>query len=239
MVESKSNFSLPEEVGESLGWLESQVDQLMAGEHRREAFFRALLVGTELGDAVKYITHDPNLNPSARPHGSQTEEVLAYGQLLAMVFSLMWARKIDLKEALELGLKNWWQRDWQKREGVIEGPIQGLIAYPGISRGIAYVVSETNPLESIPKGIRIVVAPFLTAEQMMILRERLPLALITDHGGTTSHPSILSREFQIIALVGTGNATNRIPHGAEVLVEAIIEKGSPDEKGTVQIVPKQ
>ncbi len=35
-------------------------------------------------------------------------------------------------------------------------------------------------------------------------------ALVTDTGGTTSHPAVLSREFGIPAVIGTSVATKRI-----------------------------
>jgi phosphoenolpyruvate synthase/pyruvate phosphate dikinase len=42
--------------------------------------------------------------------------------------------------------------------------------------------------------------------------------LITDAGGTLSHPAVVSREFGIPAVVGTGFATQRISTGQRVRV---------------------
>lgn len=214
---------LPPEVVKAVDWLEEQIRKLMEGEYHKEAFFRALITQTELGDAMKYITHDRELNPLARPHGTPNEELLAYGQLLVQIFGLMMARGISFKEALSLGLKNWQDRDWQKKEGTSFGSIEGLAASLGIARGRAFVVSSEHPLEEFLNGI--VVAPFITVDDVMFFHRRRPLAIVTDHGGTTSHPAILARDFRIPAVVGCGNATERISHGVEILVEAENEKG--------------
>ena len=42
--------------------------------------------------------------------------------------------------------------------------------------------------------------------------------IVTDHGGSTSHAAIVSRELGVPAVVGTGNATSLIHHGQEITV---------------------
>src|SRR5690606_17510674 len=41
-------------------------------------------------------------------------------------------------------------------------------------------------------------------------------AIITDHGGRTSHAAIVSRELGVPAIVGTGNATHVLHTGQEI-----------------------
>ena len=43
--------------------------------------------------------------------------------------------------------------------------------------------------------------------------------LVTDTGGTTSHPAVLSREFGIPAVVGTSVATERIATGDRIRID--------------------
>jgi phosphoenolpyruvate synthase/pyruvate phosphate dikinase len=43
-------------------------------------------------------------------------------------------------------------------------------------------------------------------------------ALVTDAGGTVSHPAVVSREFGIPAVVGTSDATRKIKTGDRVRV---------------------
>ena len=57
--------------------------------------------------------------------------------------------------------------------------------------------------------------------------------LVTDTGGTTSHPAVLSREFGIPAVVGTSLATRRIATGDRIRVDGtngrveILEHAAP------------
>ena len=46
-------------------------------------------------------------------------------------------------------------------------------------------------------------------------------AIVTDHGGRTSHAAIVSREFGLPAIVGTGNATGVLQPGQQVTVSCI------------------
>lgn len=43
-------------------------------------------------------------------------------------------------------------------------------------------------------------------------------AIVTNRGGRTCHASIIARELGIPAVVGTGNATTRLPDGQVVTV---------------------
>ena len=44
-------------------------------------------------------------------------------------------------------------------------------------------------------------------------------AVVTDRGGALSHSAIIAREFGIPAVVGTDQATSRVPDGARILVD--------------------
>jgi len=46
--------------------------------------------------------------------------------------------------------------------------------------------------------------------------------LVTDAGGTTSHPAVLSREFGIPAVIGTSTATHRISTGDRLRVDGSV-----------------
>ena len=54
--------------------------------------------------------------------------------------------------------------------------------------------------------------------------------LVTDTGGTTSHPAVLSREFGIPAVIGTSVATQRISTGDRLRVDG--------SAGSVQILER-
>jgi pyruvate,water dikinase len=46
-------------------------------------------------------------------------------------------------------------------------------------------------------------------------------AIVTDHGGRTSHAAIISRELGLPAVVGTGNSTHVLQQGSEITVSCI------------------
>jgi pyruvate,water dikinase len=53
---------------------------------------------------------------------------------------------------------------------------------------------------------------------------------VTDTGGTTSHPAVLSREFGIPAVVGTSGATRVVSTGDRIRVDG--------SKGVVEILER-
>lgn len=217
--DSSKEFVLPEYVRQTAEFLEEIVNRLMEDEYRKDAEFRLNLVQSELGDVAKYLTHDPQLNPPARPHGTLEDEKLAYGEFLTMIFTLMHARGVQIAEALKLGLQNWIERDWKRKEGQKAGDILGQVAFAGRVEGTAFVVSEENPLEQFP-GEQVLVIPMFKPDMTHLVLAKKPSAIITDQGGITSHGAIIAREHRIPAVVGCGNATERIPHGATILVDA-------------------
>jgi pyruvate,water dikinase len=94
--------------------------------------------------------------------------------------------------------------------------VAGLPASPGRYEGWARVVREAVDFRKLQKG-DVLVAPTTSPAYNVIL----PLigAVVTDRGGALSHSAIVAREFGIPAVVGTDQATSRIPDGARILVD--------------------
>jgi len=94
--------------------------------------------------------------------------------------------------------------------------IAGLAASPGRYEGWARVVRQPGDFKKLQKG-DVLVAPTTSPAYNVIL----PMigAVVTDRGGTLSHCAIVAREFGIPAVVGTDQATHRIPDGARILVD--------------------
>jgi pyruvate,water dikinase len=97
-----------------------------------------------------------------------------------------------------------------------EDMLRGLAASGGVYEGPARRVSGPAEFDRILQGDVLVTAS--TTEAFNIL---LPLlgAMVTDSGGLLSHPAIVSREYGIPGVVGTRDATERIPDGARVRVD--------------------
>jgi pyruvate,water dikinase len=85
-----------------------------------------------------------------------------------------------------------------------------------VYEGPARQVSGPADFDRIVKGDVLVTVS--TTEAFNIL---LPLlgALVTDTGGALSHSAIVAREYGIPGVVGTRDATDRIPDGTRVRVD--------------------
>lgn len=100
-------------------------------------------------------------------------------------------------------------------------PLHGTPASTGTAAGRAYVIVSADTAEpgSIPAG-----AVVVCEEPSPQLVEQLPSigALVTDRGGVLAHASIVCRELGIPSVVGVGNATELVPHGALVEVDGTV-----------------
>jgi rifampicin phosphotransferase len=97
-----------------------------------------------------------------------------------------------------------------------ETVIRGLPASSGVREGTARRVAGPADFDRIQRGD--VLLTEATTEAFNIL---LPLlsAIVTDSGGALSHAAIVSREYGIPGVVGTRDATVRIPDGTRVRVD--------------------
>jgi pyruvate,water dikinase len=94
--------------------------------------------------------------------------------------------------------------------------VAGLAASPGQYEGWARVVRDPADFRKLDKG-DVLIAPTTSPAYNVIL----PMigAVVTDRGGALCHCAIIAREFGIPAVVGTDQATSRIPDGARILVD--------------------
>ena len=94
--------------------------------------------------------------------------------------------------------------------------LRGLAASGGVYEGPSRRISGHADFDRIVQGD--VLLTESTTEAFNIL---LPLlgALVTDSGGLLSHAAIVAREYGIPGVVGTRDATQRIPDGAVVRVD--------------------
>jgi phosphohistidine swiveling domain-containing protein len=106
-----------------------------------------------------------------------------------------------------------------------EGPVTGIAASPGQVEGIARVVMTVDEFDDVADGDILVCQ--MTNPAWVVLFTKIA-GLVTDTGGTTSHPAVLSREFGIPAVVGTSVATKRIRTGDRVRVNG--------SAGTVEVL---
>ena len=95
------------------------------------------------------------------------------------------------------------------------GEIRGLPASFGVIEGPARVVTSLAEFDQVKKGEILVCR--MTNPAWVVLFTKI-VGLVTDAGGVTSHPAVVSREFGIPAVVGTSVATERIKTGDRLRV---------------------
>ena len=93
--------------------------------------------------------------------------------------------------------------------------ITGQAVGEKIGAGRAHVVTDVSKLQEVQSG-EVLVAQNTDPDWEPVMRR--VAAIVTDQGGRTAHAAIVSREFGIPCIVGTGNATLALSTGKEVTV---------------------
>ncbi len=108
-------------------------------------------------------------------------------------------------------------REWLGAAGVrAEDEIRGYAGSPGVAEGVARVILSASQLSEVQPG-EILVCP-ITAPSWGPVFNRIAAA-VSDIGGIMSHAAIVSREYGLPAVVGTGDATKRIRTGDRIRVD--------------------
>jgi phosphohistidine swiveling domain-containing protein len=94
--------------------------------------------------------------------------------------------------------------------------VTGIAGSPGVAEGTARVVMTVDEFDAVADGDILVCQ--MTNPAWVVLFTKIA-ALVTDTGGTTSHPAVLSREFGIPAVIGTSTATHTIRTGDRIRVD--------------------
>lgn len=94
--------------------------------------------------------------------------------------------------------------------------LTGTAASGGVARGRAKIVHGIQDTQSFEEGSILVTR--ITDPTMVMMMAR-SVAIVTDIGGLTSHPAIVSREMGIPCVVNTKEATTVLKDGQEVIVD--------------------
>jgi len=114
-------------------------------------------------------------------------------------------------------LVNWgFPEKFHRREGDVADQFKGIGGSPGVVEGIARVVLREDQFDTVRAGDILVC--HMTNPAWVVLFTKIA-GLVTNAGGLTAHPAVLSREFGIPAVVGTQDATERINNGDRVRVD--------------------
>ncbi len=96
------------------------------------------------------------------------------------------------------------------------GKVKGIAGSPGVVEGVARVVSSEAEFDSLQVGEILVCQ--MTNPAWQVLYGKI-IAVVTDAGGTVSHPAVLAREYGIPAVVGTSVGTSTIKTGDRIRVD--------------------
>lgn len=94
--------------------------------------------------------------------------------------------------------------------------LQGAPASPAIGSGPVVIIKSPKELFKVKKG-DVLVTTMTNPDFVPAMRRAV--AIVTDHGGRTSHAAIVSREMGIACVVGTGNATKKLKSGQLITVD--------------------
>jgi pyruvate,water dikinase len=93
--------------------------------------------------------------------------------------------------------------------------IEGRAVGEKIAAGRARVIENATHLSEFVPG-EVLMADITTPDWEPVMKTAA--AIVTNRGGRTCHAAIVARELGVPAVVGTGDATTRIPHGEPVTV---------------------
>ncbi len=94
--------------------------------------------------------------------------------------------------------------------------LKGVAASNGIAEGLVKIVEGIKDISRFEEGD--VLVTVITEPSMVIMMNKAS-AIITDKGGITSHPAIVSRELGIPCVVNTKTATQDLKNGMKVKVD--------------------
>ncbi|MGJ8723268.1 MAG: phosphoenolpyruvate synthase [Roseibacillus sp.] len=107
-------------------------------------------------------------------------------------------------------------RSYHLKEKAPPALVKGLAIGNRIASGPAIVLKSLADADQFQEG-QILVAAQTDPDWVPLMRKAS--AIITDQGGRTSHAAIVSRELDVPAIIGTGNATQTIKPGDPVTVD--------------------
>jgi pyruvate,water dikinase len=116
-------------------------------------------------------------------------------------------------------------QEWASPDGPGSSTLTGFAGSPGAVEGPARVIRDVGQISELQEGEVLVAA--VTSPSWTPVFGKVAAA-VSDIGGIMSHAAIVSREYGMPAVVGTGDATSRIKTGDRLRVDG--------DSGTVEIL---
>lgn len=105
---------------------------------------------------------------------------------------------------------------WLNQGEADPNEVRGFAASSGVVEGTARVVKSVQEIGKLQQGDILVCQ--VTNPTWAPVFQKIAAA-VSDIGGSMSHAAIVAREYGLPAVVGTGQATQRIPDGARIRVD--------------------
>lgn len=119
----------------------------------------------------------------------------------------------------------WHKAESERPEDIFE--MKGVAASPGVAEGSARVLTDVTKIEEVQRG-DILVCRTTAPSWCQVFGKTM--AIVADVGGMMSHSAIVSREYGIPAVTGTGNSTVVVRTGDLLRVDG--------DKGLVTILKR-
>lgn len=103
------------------------------------------------------------------------------------------------------------------KQQVSQKQVKGQLACFGKATGKVKIIKNIKEFDKIKQG-DVLITPMTTPDYVPVMKK--VAAIVTDEGGVTCHAAIVSREFNIPCIVGTGNATKVFSDGDLIEVDA-------------------
>jgi len=168
-----------------------------------------------IGEDIKLVSYEEMIN-YLKNGDVVTQEVIKERKEAWAVLSL--DGKISIisgKTSIKATAKKYKIEDVQLQAS--QKVVKGRPACLGKVTGKVKIIMNIKEINKIKQG-DILITPMTTPDFVPILKK--VIAIVTDEGGVTCHAAIVSREFNIPCIVGTGNATKVFKDGDVIEVDA-------------------
>jgi phosphohistidine swiveling domain-containing protein len=204
--------------------LEAELIDYLYSDQRQDAPFRFTIASAQMGSLVAHLNHDEKENPGARPYNTPAGERNDFGHAILQLLIYGVSRKLSVQESINSALVSLRERDWKAKttSKIHTSACTGRSIARGNVTGHAFVDPFCERMQKMPKGCILIAAHPKSDISIWISK---CAGVVTDHGGTTCHAAIITRECGIPCLVGTGHATEIFETGDVIHLSTESEYG--------------
>ena len=204
-----------------------RMDVVFEGDYRLRPFFEAIAARGGLSSSELIYLTVPEIEGILRGEPPSRRTIAARREAYAVYVDGNEVGVVEGDLAAALSLPDDPAAQQVGSEAVSRSPssavrLNGRVAHPGSATGPAALVFGDDDLPKVDEG-DVLVSPMTTPDMTVALHD--VAGIVTDEGGMASHAAIISREFGIPCVIGTGTATSLLQDGDQVVVDAEGDEG--------------